>query len=268
MSGIAEKFRGAPAGSAVLLDWDGTAVPQYSAGAELEGAVTRARAQLKLLTEVGIRAGVVSGKPVAMLRSLLGRPDHLILVGNYGLEIEIPWAGYSFTHPGAERLADQVMALTNEVRDYARGKLVRVEGKRLALFLSGQVDGAWFARLKIPAGMVKRVSHEGWYVEPCLSWDKGSAVAWLAAGQGTPVGPPPAGAVWLYAGNDETDVPALRALRAVIRYPNAVPVWVGNAPTTSETHRPVYDHRVKQAQVPALLDDIVSVFAGARRAVG
>ena len=228
---VAARRRLARRGALFFLDYDGTLTPiaERPEGARLsERALAVVR---RLAADPRCRVAVVSGRRLGEVRELVGVPG-LAWAGNHGLELAWPVAAPApgaakaagatlgemagWVHPGAigARGGLEVVARAPQLSSWPG---VWVEDKRLTLTVhyrqAGPEVGPKLGELL--AGIVKRrpdielcrgkMSYE---VRPRLGWDKGRAVLRLARELA-----PQGGWGLFYAGDDETDDDALRAVR-------------------------------------------------------
>jgi trehalose 6-phosphate phosphatase len=185
----------------VLTDFDGTLAPivdDPAAAAPLPGTQ---EVLGRLAGMVGAFA-VVSGRPVAYLRSRLG--DDLHLVGLYGLE---RWDGAEATEaPEATAWRAAVEAATARAEAAFPGA---VEAKGLSLTLHtrtrpelAQEVRAWADGEATATGLVVRTAKASVELHPPVKLDKGTVVERLAAGMGAAC----------FLGDDVGDLPAFDAL--------------------------------------------------------
>jgi trehalose-phosphatase len=203
---------GAPV--AVFLDYDGTLVP-IRGRPELARLTVERRDELALLGKE-LFVGIVSGRPLAQLRRMVGLPG-LVYVGNHGLEI---WAsGRTWVHPEAARakrkIARAVSAIKSGACDFP-GIFVENKGLTASVHFR-QVPARHHAPLRaIVADEVRRsrgdlVLSRGkkvFEIRPNIPWDKGRGVLeLLRRPRGLRAFFP------VYIGDDQTDEDAFRALR-------------------------------------------------------
>jgi trehalose 6-phosphate phosphatase len=211
-----EPIRSEPARSAVLLDIDGTLAPivRHAADAHVPEA-TRT-----LLIEIAGRYGLVgcvSGRRASTARQIVAIGT-IAYVGNHGGELLRPRATRAEVDP-------ELIAWTARVRDFAQRAMtaererlrVRSEDKdAIAAFHwrgapDEQAAAASVAELAEQAqgeGFVVHWGRKVLEVRPPVRLDKGLGVAVLL--RGSPV------TAALYVGDDNTDVDAFRALRALV----------------------------------------------------
>lgn len=196
-------FAERPSEAGVYTDFDGTLAPivdDPAAAAPLEGAVDA----LAALAVRYARVGVISGRPVAFLRQMLGAPG-VDLWGEYGLERA---AG------GEVRAAHGAMEWKSCVeeaaaRAEAAGVAERVERKNLSLTLHYRADPAreaavreWARAEAARTGLDLEPARMAVELRPPLHRDKGTALADAAAGLGAAC----------YLGDDRGDLAAFDAL--------------------------------------------------------
>ena len=215
------------------FDYDGTLVPIAPTPEEAVAGEGTRRALAALARLPGTRVAVVSGRPAAGLRALVGG-DGLWLVGLHGLEIAAPG------EPPRPRLdADAFAAALDPLRVVVAGIAerhpgVRVEDKgptlalhtRLASRPDATLAGGAFreAAAAIP-GYEVMSGKEVLEARPAGA-HKGGAVEELIAGWED--------AAVLYVGDDVTDEDAFRSLAAA---PLAVTVQVGGSGETAARYR-------------------------------
>lgn len=193
-----------PASAVVLCDFDGTLAPivdDPAAARPVDGAVDA----LADLARRYRTVAVVSGRPVAFLRSLL--PASVELVGLYGLE----WLrdGELVDHPQAAPWRAVVDAAARAaVDELPEGVLVEPKGVSLTLHyrtaphLGLDVD-AWSAHRAAADGLEVRPAKMSVELHPPVAVDKGTTVRSLAAGARAAC----------FLGDDVGDLPAFHALR-------------------------------------------------------
>lgn len=204
-----------PAGRpiAVFLDYDGTLVG-IRRRPELARLGPKRRAELGRLGRRA-RVAIVSGRPLAEVRRLVGVPG-LAYVGNHGLEIRAK--GRTWVHPAAARRAGAVARAVAAVRARTADLPgVLVEDKGLTASVHYRLAGE---RLRRPLGRivaeeVRRsrgalaLSRGKMVLEirPNVDWDKGRGVLELMRRTGDGGSRFP-----IYIGDDRTDEDAFRAL--------------------------------------------------------
>jgi trehalose 6-phosphate phosphatase len=190
-----------PMSAAILTDFDGTLSPIVTdplAAAPLPGAVE----VLQALAERLALVGVVSGRPVAYLRSQLG--DELWLSGLYGLEAFVD--GSVIELPG---VADWREVVTRAAARAAEAFGDAVEPKGLSLTVHfrarpelGPEVRAWADEEATRSGLVVRAAKASIELHPPVPADKGSVVEHAAAGLRSVC----------FLGDDVGDLPAFAAL--------------------------------------------------------
>lgn len=197
-------FLGRPDRAGILTDFDGTLAPiveDPAAARPLPGAVEVLRALAGRYAKVG----VVSGRPVAFLRGLLG--DDLWLSGLYGLETLD--GGELLVAPEAERWRPVVVEATARAEaDLGAG----VEPKGLSLTLHFRTAPerepavrAWAADEAARSGLVVRAAKASVELHPPVEADKGTVVTAAAVGL----------EAVCFLGDDVGDLPAFVALGAL-----------------------------------------------------
>ena len=192
----------------LLLDYDGTLAP-LAPRPELAVLPEDARrAVSRLHRRERYTVGLVSGRGLADLTGMVDLPG-LIYAGNHGLEIQGP--GLEFLHPAAAEWRGELAALVNTLENRLGGyDGVLVEGKGLTLsvhyrltpeeqraavaadFMAAVAELQAAGRARVTRG--KAVLE----VRPAVDWDKGKAIARIAAEF-------PAGTLPIFFGDDLTD---------------------------------------------------------------
>jgi trehalose 6-phosphate synthase/phosphatase len=204
--------------AALFLDYDGTLteIVEHPAEARLRPAV---REELRACsrrddTEVAI----VSGRTLSDLRRLVDLPD-VVLVGNHGLEIEGPDLE-PFVHPDLPRFAARTRELADALRSLREpGVWLEEKGATLTLHYRGSPAAehagiAERARAMIrAAGFEPRDALRAVEARPPFGWDKGHGVLHVLRARHGPPWPEEVRVV--YAGDDDTDEDAFRALQGL-----------------------------------------------------
>ena len=237
---VAARRRLARRGALFFLDYDGTLTPIAERPEEARLSERALAVVRRLAADPRCRVAVVSGRRLSEVQELVGVPG-LAWAGNHGLELAWPVAApeapgaaegaagaagathgatlgemAGWVHPGAigARGSLEVVARAPQLSSWPG---VWVEDKRLTLTVhyrqAGPEVGPKLGELL--AGIIKRrpdielrrgkMSYE---VRPRLGWDKGRAVLRLVRELA-----PQGGWGLFYAGDDETDDDALRAVR-------------------------------------------------------
>jgi len=201
---LLEPFRRQPRRAAVLSDFDGTLAPIVE-DPEASRPLPQVVEVLGALAGRYGRVGIVSGRPVAFLRSHLD-DERLVLVGQYGLE----WrrGRELVVHPEAERwqpVVEEVAALAD--REVAPGILVERKGLAVTLHYRGQpaleaAGKAWAEGQAARTGLAVLPGRLAYELRPPLELDKGTAVKGAAEGMGAAC----------FIGDDRGDLPAFDAL--------------------------------------------------------
>lgn len=186
-----------PETSALVFDVDGTLAPIVSRP-ELARVPDETADLLAALRDRYRLVACVSGRTSSGAEQLVGVPG-IRYVGNHGIEL----------HPDAPRAAEAVARFRDEL-----GARWEVEDKRfsLALHFRGSPDELEaarnlrrVARQATERGLRPRWGRKVLEIRPDLDADKGTALTALLGGGGFTAA--------LYAGDDETDRDAFRALR-------------------------------------------------------
>jgi trehalose 6-phosphate synthase/phosphatase len=221
---------------AVFLDFDGTLaeIAEHPSQARLGASMreTLRACQRRADTELA----VVSGRSLADLRRALDL-EGVLLVGNHGLEIEGPGVE-PFAHPDMPHFATRLEELATALeRDAEKGVWVEKKGASLTLHYRAAAP-ALHARIAERAHEIVR--HAGFQARDAIcavearaptGWDKGHAVLHVLRARHGPAWSEEVRTV--YAGDDETDEDAFRALQGL-----GVTFRVGRAErATLATHR-------------------------------
>ncbi len=212
----------------LLLDYDGTLSP--IAGRPDSAALPpNTRQALKAVRRQGsYTLGIVSGRGLADVAQMVGIPG-LIYAGNHGLEIQGP--GLDFVHPEAERLRPELDAILEALKSRLSGYTgVFIEGKGLTLSVHYRLTSeelrprvhAGFDAVLAEVGKGDRVritrGKEILEVRPNVAWDKGHAIARIAASF-------PPETLTVFFGDDLTDEDGFAAVHEL----NGISVFVGAA---------------------------------------
>ncbi len=212
----------------VLFDYDGTLAP-IASRPELAALPSETGKALKAVSgRAGFTVGIVSGRSLADVTERVGLPG-LIYAGNHGLEIKGP--GLDFIHPKAADLKPRMNVLAEALQRRLGGiEGVLVEGKGLSLSvhyrltpeaLRGQVQEQFAAGIAegLRQGHVRESrGKELLEVRPNVAWDKGRAIARIAAAL-------PQGCLIMYFGDDLTDEDGF----AMVNQQDGISVFVGAA---------------------------------------
>jgi trehalose 6-phosphate phosphatase len=213
---LLEPLRSDPAGSAILLDIDGTLAPivRHASDATVP-EVTRLR-----LIELAKRYGLVacvSGRSAAVARQMVSIGS-IAYVGNHGSELLRPASCETIVDPAVAEWTDRVRAFADRADTPALQQLrVRREDKGAIVgfhWRGAPDEGAALVAVAalelaaLDAGLEPSRGRKVLEIRPPVPIDKGRGVRWLLAEV------PPAAA--LYAGDDLTDVDAFDGLRSVV----------------------------------------------------
>jgi len=188
MNRIREAHRGGAA-LALLFDYDGTLTPivEHPRLAALDDAVRRLLAALAARPRV--RVGVLSGRELEDLKSLVALPG-LYYAGTGGLELDL--RGLHIVHPHADRAAELIARLAEALEcRLAAFEGTWLEKKRLALTVHYR-HAPEEARRRLRAAVADAVDPwaeqvrivpgpEAWEITPLNRWNKGTAVRLILA---------------------------------------------------------------------------------------
>jgi len=230
---LRRRLRHALRGRALILltDLDGTLAPLVDRPQDSRLPPGTRRSLARLARHPRARVGIVSGRGLRDLRSVVGIPG-AAYAGCHGLEVA--WGKARFRHPAAARLAPLLRQISRELaRRTSRLRGVWVEPKGLALALHYRgADGAAQRALRALArdltargpGLEVRPGKKVLEVRPRVAWGKGEAVRLLR--QLLRASLRRRAPVILYLGDDASDEEAFRALRG-----GAFCVAVGGRPS-------------------------------------
>jgi trehalose 6-phosphate phosphatase len=215
----------------LLSDYDGTLTPIVGRPDEAvlpPGVRDRLRA---LAARPGFSVGIVSGRPLSEVRSLVG-VEEVYYAGNHGFEIEGP--GLKFIHPAAQAAQPKIHKLLRQLS----AKLADVEGviiedkglslsihyrlvsrsdEEMAAEIFRRVTSPWLHDGEIRVTSGKKV----WEIRPPIDWHKGKAVETIM----DEIKPIHEGkqCLAIYLGDDTTDEDAFK----VIHQPQGWGIFVG-----------------------------------------
>jgi trehalose-phosphatase len=203
---------------ALFLDYDGTLteIVDHPSKARLSPAMQEALRACAERDDTDV--SIVSGRALADLRGLITVPG-LVLVGNHGLEIEGPGLE-PFVHPDLRHFAARMRELALALQGVREpGVWLEEKGATLTLHYRGAAlaDHERIAErvrtLVREAGFQARDAIFAVEARPPAGWDKGRAVLHVLRAR---YGPPwPEELRVVYAGDDETDEDAFRALKGL-----------------------------------------------------
>lgn len=204
-----------PAGSALVLDFDGVLSPIVDDPTTSAMPDHVAATLHRLAGSLGLLA-VMSGRPVAFLEDRVRVPG-MPLLGSYG--IEQSWDGERQVDPDAKNWLGQVRAASDLLHErLAQAPGIRIEEKSVSVAVHWrQAPDHAAAKQQVGQVTTEVAAETGLRVEPGklveelrppISVDKGSTIGKLLAARSglTAVA---------YAGDDLGDIPALEAIRAV-----------------------------------------------------
>jgi trehalose 6-phosphate synthase/phosphatase len=202
----------------VFLDYDGTLaeIARHPAEAQLSTGMREALAACAARRDTDLV--IVSGRALDDVRTMVG-VERLVYAGNHGLEIEGPGMD-PFRHPDLAHYAERALRLAPELEALCRdGAWVEEKGATLTLHVR---DVAPERRAPLEqaarevirrAGFQPRDAHCAIEARPPIAWDKGHAALHVLRERH--------GQAWstalrvIYAGDDETDEDAFRALQGL-----------------------------------------------------
>ncbi len=202
----------------VFLDYDGTLAEIARRPSEAHLSTGMRAALSACAARADTELAIVSGRSIDDVRTMVGVPD-LTYAGNHGLEIEGPDMS-PFQHPDlahyterAERLAPELATLCSD------GAWVEEKGATLTLHyreLAAERHAHLVEQARViisTAGFQPRTAHLAIEARPPIAWDKGHAALHVLRQRH--------GQAWstalrvLYAGDDDTDEDAFRALQGL-----------------------------------------------------
>lgn len=199
----------------MFFDYDGTLVPQ-SSDVAAPIADPGLGALLRRLLEKGFSVAVVSGRPVRVLKSLVG-VDEIYYAGLHGMEIEGP--GIRFLHQAASDLGPVMRAVRDLAEELLEGLGVRgvVEDKGLVIGIhlgsGGRAVLEALARgirsgLDFQGAVRFIVGRRSLEILPNVGWGKGKAVIYMISRLGLRGVP-------MYFGDEASDEEAFEDLRGL-----------------------------------------------------
>jgi trehalose 6-phosphate synthase/phosphatase len=232
---------------AVFLDYDGTLaeISQHPAQARLSDSMRAALAACAARGDTDLV--IVSGRALEDVRKMVG-VEGLVYAGNHGLEIEGPGVG-PFRHPDLLHYSERMRSLARDLAELCvEGAWVEEKGASLTFHLreAAHEDHARLAeaaRARITAaGFQPRDARCAIEARPPIAWDKGHAALHVLRQRHGPA--------WstqlkvLYAGDDDTDEDAFRALQGL-----GVTFRVGPADQPTNARRRLRDVSAVQAML-------------------
>jgi trehalose 6-phosphate synthase/phosphatase len=203
---------------ALFLDFDGTLaeIASHPSEARLSDAMRERLAACAARTDTDV--AIVTGRAVADIRAM-SLPAGVILIGNHGFEIAGP-GGLEFVHPELGRVSDTTARVARALAESCPpGCWVEDKGASLTVHFRNATheDAARAAaearRVAREWGLPTRDALSAVEIRPPVDWDKGDAVLHVLRSLH--------GLAWpesvevIYAGDDETDEDAFRALRGL-----------------------------------------------------
>ena len=223
---------------ALFLDYDGTLAPITRHPSETRMEDSTREALEACVRREDTEVTIVSGRSLADLRARLPL-EHVAHAANHGLEIDGPGLE-SFVHPDLHLFAERAHSLAGALRENDEpGVWLEEKGASLTLHYreaSPDAHARVAERAKqviTGAGFQAREALCAVEARPPTGWDKGRAVFHVLRARHGPEWPEQLGVV--YAGDDETDEDAFRALQGL-----AATFRVGQAerPTFAERRVP------------------------------
>jgi trehalose 6-phosphate synthase/phosphatase len=200
---------------AIFLDYDGTLAPIVAHPSEAGLSAEMAQALTECAARPDTRVVIVSGRALDDLRKRVPRGE-IGLIGNHGFEVSVPGLS-GFEHPDLPHYRRRLAELAGSLREIlVPGAWVEDKGLTLTLHLRA-VDPQ--ARPALETAASECIARAGFHARtalcalearPPVGWDKGQAVLHILRGLYGPA--------WsqrvrvIYAGDDETDEDAFRAL--------------------------------------------------------
>jgi trehalose-phosphatase len=221
----------------LLADYDGTLAPIVGRPAD---AILPDGVRQKLLTlaaKSGVSLGIVSGRQLAELKSLVSI-EGIYYAGNHGLEIEGP--GLNYINPAAKRARALMRELAAELAEALENidgiivqekgfsvsvhyRLVKPENESAVADAVNRVTAPHIKKGEIRVYPMKKV----WETRPPVDWDKGKAA--LLIGREIKAAFKLNRLLTIYLGDDMTDEDAFR----VVRRPDGWSVFVCGEKTSS-----------------------------------
>jgi len=221
---------------ALFLDFDGTLaeIVEHPDLASMSDAVREGLSACAARDDTDV--AIVTGRALADIRRLRV-PEDVILVANHGLEMEgrrLP----AFLHPDVERQRSALEKAAQALRSAApEGSWVEDKGATITFHFRGATSDDQSAcvaiarEVALEQGLRARGAHCAVELRPAIDWDKGDAVLHVLRSLH--------GRAWtenveaIYAGDDETDEDAFRALQGL-----GISFRIGGAEkATAATHR-------------------------------
>ena len=215
----------------LLADYDGTLA--QIAGRPQDAVLSKvARDSLsKLVKKPAHSVGVISGRSIAELKSLVGIED-IYYSGNHGLEIEGP--GLRYIHPQAEATRATMKDLAAQLAEalcHIEGVIIQEKGLSVSvhyrLAKPEKEDAITNAVKRITAPHVDKGEirvypmKKVWEIRPPVNWDKGKAVEFI--GHEIKANLKLSRLLTIYLGDDTTDEDAFK----VLHRPEGWSIFVG-----------------------------------------
>lgn len=217
----------------LLADYDGTLAKIVGRPEDAVLSTAVRQILIKLSRKSNISTGVISGRRIADLKSLVAI-EGIYYAGNHGMEIEGP--GLNFVSPGAEAARPVIAGLAREFGTALKsiaGVIIQEKGFSLSVhyrLTRPEDEGTVTAAVqRVTAPHVKRGEikvygmKKVWEVRPPIDWDKGRAADFIGGQIRARLNL--SGLLTIYLGDDTTDEDAFR----VVRPPNGWSIFVGEA---------------------------------------
>lgn len=242
----------------LLLNYDGALVPTSAKNGPSKLSQSTKKI-LKTLTSLeGVKTGVVSSRPLAELKRLVG-VSKLIYVASQGFELEDP-AG-QFIHPhsaNAKKLMKKVWERLKQTLKPFTGVsvdnkifMLNVKYRQLSKEKINQTRAVFFKTVRPYLSSSKVIVKEGkdaWEVRPVARWNKGTTLVWL---YGKVLAQTTERVLPIYFGGDHSDEDAYYSIRPV-----GMGVEIGN--NLDETSTAKYYLR-STSEVQAFLRRLISL---------
>ena len=221
----------------LLSDYDGTLATIVGRPADAVLSASVRQALQALAGKSKINVGVISGRSIDELKSLVGIED-IYYSGNHGLEIEGP--GLRYIHPQAEAARAMMKDLAAQLAKALRhidGVIIQEKGLSVSvhyrLVKPEKEDAVTSAVKRITTPYVDKGEirvypmKKDWEIRPPINWDKGRAVEFI--GQEIKANLKLSHLLTIYPGDDTTDEDAFR----FVQRPAGWSIYVGGEKASS-----------------------------------